>query len=151
MRLKLALGPDLFTPLSSIVNCLGNRTRWVYLKKQYLESRFHITKGSTIVKQCLNQWWFWLTTREQEPYRHIDLHFIREKTEAGELMVKYVPGTKQWADILKKALPPMMFTELQSKLVEESPTGAMEPPPGTWREDALDQQLHMSLGLAHKS
>lgn len=37
-------------------------------------------------------------------YIVLNLHFVRKKTEASELVVKHVPGKNQWADILTKAL-----------------------------------------------
>lgn len=51
--------------------------------------------------------------------KHIDLrfHYVREKVEAKEIVVKYVPTGSQLADILTKALPKERFyticTELQ--------------------------------------
>lgn len=39
----------------------------------------------------------------------LDLHFVCERTEKGELIVEHIPGTKQWADILTKALSPKAF------------------------------------------
>lgn len=47
----------------------------------------------------------------------LDLHFVRERTENGTLKVIHVLGTKQWANILTKALPKRIFSRLQGKLV----------------------------------
>lgn len=51
----------------------------------------------------------------------LDLHFIREKTENGEISVEHIPGTDQWADILTKALAPKTFLALQRNLVGDLP------------------------------
>lgn len=44
----------------------------------------------------------------------LDLHFVRERMEKGELVVEHIPRIKQWADILTKALVPKSFLSLQS-------------------------------------
>lgn len=51
----------------------------------------------------------------------LDLHFVREKAENGEIIVIHIPSEEQWADILTKALPPKAFLRLQSKLVGKPP------------------------------
>lgn len=53
----------------------------------------------------------------------MDLHFVRKKTEVGEIEVKHIPGKLQRTDILTKALKPEMYKELRVNLVGESPTG----------------------------
>lgn len=52
----------------------------------------------------------------------IDLHFIREQIEKGELVIDHIPEAHQWADILTKALPPKTFITLQGKLVSDIST-----------------------------
>lgn len=51
----------------------------------------------------------------------LDLHFIREHTEQENLIVQYVSGTEQWADILTKALASATFSRQQPNLVGEPP------------------------------
>lgn len=35
----------------------------------------------------------------------LDMQYVRERTEKGELVVQHISGTEQWVDILTKALP----------------------------------------------
>lgn len=51
----------------------------------------------------------------------LDLHFVRECTEQGDLIIQHIPETKQWPDILTKALTPKAFDRLQPNLIEEPP------------------------------
>jgi len=49
----------------------------------------------------------------------LDYHFVRERTENGELEISFVPGKLQKADILTKPLPPAKFESQRSELVSE--------------------------------
>lgn len=49
----------------------------------------------------------------------LDLHFVRERTEKGELVIDHILDTQQWANILIKALPPKSFLALQTNLVRK--------------------------------
>lgn len=59
----------------------------------------------------------------QSKLKHVelDLHFVREKTENGDIPVKHIPRKEQWADILTKPLSPKLFFDTQTKLVGEAP------------------------------
>jgi len=46
----------------------------------------------------------------------VDMHFVREKVESGEVEIRYVPTSEQIADILSKSLPRDKFQMLCSKL-----------------------------------
>lgn len=46
----------------------------------------------------------------------LDIHFVHEKIALGELHVLHVPSSAQFADVMTKGLPMMMFTELWSSL-----------------------------------
>lgn len=56
----------------------------------------------------------------------LDLHFVRERMEKGELVVEHIPGMEQWADIFTKALTPSSFLWLQSKLVDAALSSSRE-------------------------
>lgn len=51
----------------------------------------------------------------------LDLHIVRKCTEKGDLVVKHITGSRQWADILTKALPTTTFNRLQPNLVGTVP------------------------------
>jgi hypothetical protein len=46
----------------------------------------------------------------------IDLHFIREKVDIGQVRVLHVPTTSQFTDIFTKGLPSSVFIEFWSSL-----------------------------------
>jgi len=57
--------------------------------------------------------------------RHVamDLCFVRERTEAGKVLISHITGNQQRADILTKALKPVSFQELRVNLVGTFPSG----------------------------
>lgn len=52
----------------------------------------------------------------------IDIHFVREKVQMGEVRVMHIPASLQYADIFTKGLPTSLFTEFRSSLGVVSPT-----------------------------
>ena len=52
--------------------------------------------------------------------KHIDIlhHFVRERVESGEVVLKEIPTTHQLADVLTKALTRDRFTALADKLIK---------------------------------
>lgn len=53
----------------------------------------------------------------------IDIHFVHEKVQMGEVRVLYIPAAMQYADIFTKSLPSMLFNSFQASL------GVCSPPP----------------------
>lgn len=51
--------------------------------------------------------------------KHIDIrcHFVREKTESGQIVLEYISTKEQVADLLTKSIAIAGFNELRSKLV----------------------------------
>lgn len=47
----------------------------------------------------------------------LDLHFVRERTEKGEVIVEHIPRTEQWADVLTKPFPSNFFSILHANLI----------------------------------
>ena len=57
------------------------------------------------------------------PVRHrrtkhieLDIHFVREKVAIGEVRILHVPTGEQFADIMTKGLPTLVFQEFRSSL-----------------------------------
>ena len=46
----------------------------------------------------------------------LDVHFVREKVQLGQLRVLHVPTTQQFADIMTKGVPTAAFQEFRSSL-----------------------------------
>ena len=46
----------------------------------------------------------------------IDLHFVRDRVDVGDVRVLHVPTTSQFADIFTKGLPSSTFSEFHSSL-----------------------------------
>jgi hypothetical protein len=59
--------------------------------------------------------------------KHVEIqyHFIREKSQSGEVTVSYVPTTHQQADILTKPLEKTHYETLRSDI------GVKQLPPNT--------------------
>jgi hypothetical protein len=57
-------------------------------------------------------------TDEYQRTKHveIDLHFIQEKVNIGQVHVLHVPTTSQFTDIFMKVLPSSVFNEFGSSL-----------------------------------
>ena len=47
---------------------------------------------------------------------HIDFHFVREKVDARELVIRHIRAEDQIADVFTKALSSLRFDHLRSKL-----------------------------------
>ncbi|XP_074266651.1 uncharacterized protein LOC141589930 [Silene latifolia] len=52
----------------------------------------------------------------------IDIHFVREKVQLGQVRVLHVPSALQYADIFTKGLLTLLFQEFRSSLSVRSPT-----------------------------
>lgn len=46
----------------------------------------------------------------------IDIHFVREKVQMGQVQVLHIPSSLQYADIFTKGLPTTLFTNFRSSL-----------------------------------
>jgi len=55
----------------------------------------------------------------------MDLHFVREKMDRGDVRVEHIPGKKQRSYILTKALKPGLYQDLRFNLVGELPAGRL--------------------------
>jgi hypothetical protein len=56
----------------------------------------------------------------------LDIHFVREHVQLGELRVHYVPTAEQFADVMTKGLPTAAFDAFRSSMCVvpiQRPTG----------------------------
>ena len=53
---------------------------------------------------------------DQTKHVEVDLHFIKEKLDSGEICTPYISSTGKLADILTKALPNIGFHQILDKL-----------------------------------
>jgi hypothetical protein len=51
----------------------------------------------------------------------IDIHFVRDKVQVGEVRVLHIPTASQYADIFTKGLPTAPFVEFRSSLTVQEP------------------------------
>ena len=54
--------------------------------------------------------------------KHMELkmHYVRERVQAGDVVMKYINTTKQRADILTKNLPKPAFEKIRELLLDPS-------------------------------
>ena len=55
--------------------------------------------------------------------KHIemDVHFVRERVDKGQVHVLHVPSRSQYADIFTKGLPHALFVDFRSNLSVREP------------------------------
>jgi hypothetical protein len=51
----------------------------------------------------------------------IDIHFVRDKVQVGDVRVLHIPTASQYADIFTKGLPSAPFVEFRSSLTVQEP------------------------------
>lgn len=51
----------------------------------------------------------------------IDIHFVREKVQRGQIRILHVPSRYQLADIFTKGLPRILFEDFRASLSIRSP------------------------------
>ena len=68
-----------------------------------------------------------LVHHKRTKHNELDIHFVRERVQLGELRVLHVPTGEQFADVKTKGLPTASFERLRSSLcvppLEHSTTG----------------------------
>ena len=57
-----------------------------------------------------------LIRHKRTKHIELDVHFVREKVQLGQLRVLHVPTTQQFADIMTKGLPTAAFQEFRSSV-----------------------------------
>lgn len=95
-----------------------------YLRNLLLEMGTPPTQATLVY--CDNVSAVYLSTNPVKHQRtkhiEIDIHFVREKVQLGQVRVFHIPAALQYADIFTKGLPSTLFTDFHSSL------GVTEPP-----------------------
>ncbi|KAJ9555002.1 hypothetical protein OSB04_009616 [Centaurea solstitialis] len=90
----------------------------VWLRNLFTELHSPISKATLVY--CDNVSAVYLSTNPVQHQRtkhiEIDLHFVRDRVETGQVRVLHVPSTSQYADIFTKGLPSKLFLEFCSSL-----------------------------------
>jgi hypothetical protein len=63
-----------------------------------------------------------LVHHKRTKHIELDIHFVRERVQLGQLRVLHVPTGEQYADVLTKGLPTSTFQAFRSSLCVVSPT-----------------------------
>ncbi|KAK1643279.1 hypothetical protein QYE76_061084 [Lolium multiflorum] len=62
----------------------------------------------------------------QTKHIEIDIHFVRDKVQIGEVWVLHIPTASQYADIFTNGLPSAAFVEFRSSLTVHEPPANTE-------------------------
>src|SRR4029078_7290374 len=85
-----------------------------------LLAELHSPLAKSTLVYCDNISAVYLSTNPVQHQRtqhvEIDLHFVRDRVDIGDVRVLHVPTTSQFADIFTKGLPSSTFSEFRSSL-----------------------------------
>ena len=90
----------------------------VWLRQLLLELQRPISKATIVFCDNISAVYMSANPVQHRRTKHIeiDLHFVREKVQLGEVKVLHVPTQSQYADIFTKGLPTAIFSEFRSSL-----------------------------------
>ena len=95
-----------------------------YLRNLILEMGAPLSQATLVY--CDNVSAVYLSTNPVQHQRtkhiEIDIHFVREKVQMGQVRVHHIPAALQYADIFTKGLPTTLFTSFRSSLGVTEPT-----------------------------
>ena len=98
-----------------VVNAVAETT---WLRNLLLE--LHVPLQKATIVYCDNVSAFYLSHNPVQHQRtkhvEIDIHFVLEKVQLGQIHVLHVPPSAQYADIFTKGLPRHLFQEFRSSL-----------------------------------
>ena len=82
------------------------------------ELRISLPKATVVFCDNVSATYLAANPVQHKRTKHIelDVHFVREKVQLGQLRVLHVPTTQQFADIMTKGLPTAAFQEFRSSL-----------------------------------
>ena len=82
------------------------------------ELRISLPKATVVFCDNVSATYLAANPVQHKRTKHIelDVHFVREKVQLGQLRVLHVPTTQQFADIMTKGLPTAAFQDFRSSL-----------------------------------
>lgn len=90
----------------------------VWLKQLLTELHRPIAKATVIYCDNISAVYLSANPVQHKRTKHIeiDLHFVRERVQLGNVKVLHVPTSSQFADIFTKGLPTAVFQDFRSSL-----------------------------------
>jgi hypothetical protein len=90
----------------------------IWLRQLLGELRCDIKKATVVFCDNVSAVYMSLNPVHHKRTKHIelDIHFVRERVQLGELQVLHVPIGEQFADVLTKGLPTATFERFRSTL-----------------------------------
>ena len=89
-----------------------------WLRNLLLELGHHPTRTSLVYNDNVSAIYMSENPIQHQRTKHIeiDIHFVREKVQRGQIRVLHVPSRYQLADIFTKGLPSVLFRDFRSSL-----------------------------------
>ena len=96
------------------------------IRNLLLEMDFQLKQASIIYCDNISAVYLSSNPVQHQRTKHIeiDIHFVREKVQIGQVRVIHVPSSLQYADIFTKRLPSSIFTKFRSSLGVSEPDAA---------------------------
>ena len=96
------------------------------IRNLLLEMDFPLKQASIIYCDNISAVYLSSNPVQHQRTKHIeiDIHFVREKVQMGQVRVIHVPSSLQYADIFTKGLPSLIFTNFRSSLGVSEPDAA---------------------------
>lgn len=99
-----------------------------WLRNLLLELHCPITQATMVYCDKVSAVYLSSNPVQHQRTKHIeiDIHFVREKVQMGQVRVHHIPSSQQYADIFTKGLPSSLFTSFRSSLGVSTPHARTE-------------------------
>ena len=89
-----------------------------WLRNLLLEMDFRIPQATIVYCDNISAIYLSSNSVQHQRTKHIeiDIHFVREKVQMGQVRVLHVPSEVQYADIFTKGLPTILFNNFRFRL-----------------------------------
>lgn len=102
--------------------CANTVAKLCWLRNLLLELHFKITKAFVVYCDNISSVYLANNPVKHQRTKHVelDIHFVREKVDIGEVKVLHVPSSLQFVDIFTKGLPTTLFNEFRNSLTVQA-------------------------------